>query len=285
MRYPLAAFILICVAGAGHAEEQSLVIDDASISLDFASVTRLAPEPPVTRFRFGGAAIEPRVKLGLNAIEDRSATYASAGFDASFGEVGIGRPRSILDNGPLPDGAPGVPQTLRPLAAEAALNETLGAGLRVAAKTGPVSFGTSYHSIEQSSLSVLGFAGRYDLDRLPVVDSIAVYGGAESDGDEQRFRLGTEMIRGITTAGVDVLRSNEDEGRTLSQIYLGLAVTSNVSLGVSGLRDTIDATDITDTRFGLGASIATDGGAFIRGGVDGFTSDDPAFGLSVGFEF
>ncbi|SMX22289.1 hypothetical protein [Boseongicola aestuarii] len=285
MRYPLAAFILICVAGSGHAEEQSLVIDDASISLDFASVSRLATDAPETSFRFGGAAVEPRVKLGLSANDDRRATYASAGFDASFGEVGIGRPRSILDNGPLPDGAPGVPQTLRPLAAEAALDERLGAGLRVSAKSGPVSFGTSLHSIEQSNISVLGFAGRYDVDRVPVIDKIAVYGGAESDGDEQRFRLGTEMTRGITTAGVDVLRSNEDQGRTLSQVYLGLALTSSVSLGVSGLRDTLDASDTTDTRFGLGASIATVGGAFIRGGVDGFTSDDPAFGLSVGFEF
>ena len=285
MRHCLAAFILICIAGPGLAEEQPITIDDTVISLGFTAPLTPEDDLSTSSYRFGGAVLEPRFRLSVSADEERRAAYASAGFDASFGEVRVGRPSSILDVGPLPDGAPGVPQTLRALADEAALNEILGAGVRVAARTGPVSFGTSFHSIEQSSASVLGFAGRYDLNTVPALDNIAVYGGAESDGDEQRFRLGTEMTRGITTAGVDVLRSNEDEGRTLSQVYLGLAVTSNVSLGVSGLRDTLDAADTTDTRFGLGASIATQGGAFIRGGVDGFTSDDPACGVSVGFEF
>jgi len=285
VRHCLAAFFIICIAGPGLAEEQGITLDDTAISLGFAAPFPQEDDTPPPRYRFGGAAVEPRFRLSVSADEERRAAYASAGFDASFGEVRIGRPSSILDVGPLPGGAPGVPQTLRALADEAALNETLGAGVRVAARTGPVSFGTSFHSIEQSGASVLGFAGRYDLNTVPALDNIAVYGGAESDGDEDRFRLGTEMTRGIATAGVDVLRSNEDEGRTLSQVYLGLAVTPNVSLGLSGLRDTLVASDTTDTRFGLGASIATEGGAFIRGGVDGVTSDDPAFGLSVGFEF
>ena len=150
---------------------------------------------------------------------------------------------------------------------------------------GAISFGTSYHTIEESSESVLGFAGRYDVNAVEALDNIAVFGGAESDGDEQRFRLGTEITRGITTAGLDLIRSNEDEGRTLSQVYIGLAVTPSVSLGLSGLRDTEEATDTTDTRFGLGASVATENGAFFRGPVDGITSDDPAFEVSVGFEF
>ncbi|MBT8458135.1 MAG: hypothetical protein KJN60_00515, partial [Boseongicola sp.] len=137
----------------------------------------------------------------------------------------------------------------------------------------------------ESGDTVLGFAGRYDVRAVNAIDNFAIFGGAESDGDEQRFRLGTEITRGITTAGVDLIRSSEDEGRTLSQVYIGLAVTPNVSLGVSGLRDALKATDTTETRFGLGASVSTESGGFFRGGVDGVTSDDPAFEVSVGFEF
>ena len=282
MRHPLAVAILICLSTPGFAESVDVTIEDPAIRLDFKANASVPDATLKTKYRFGGAIIEPHLRLGISTYDDRRAAYASAGFDLPFGEVDVGRPRSILDAGPLPTGAPGVPQTLRPLAAEAALNETLGAGLRIAATQGPVSFGTSFHSIEQSSLSILGVAGRYDLRQITAVDNAAVYGGAESDGDEQRFRLGTEMTRGIATAGVDLFRTSEDEGRTLSQVYLGLAVTPSVSLGISGLRDTLDA---TVTRFGLGASVATEGGAFFQGGVDGVTSEDPAFGLSVGFEF
>ncbi len=267
------------------AEGVEIVIKDPVMRLDFTPAELSAPAPDTSEFQFGGAVIEPRVRLGVSADEDRRATYASAGFSLPNGEFELGRPRSIMDVGPLPKGAPGVPKTLRPLADEAALDELLGAGLRIAGHKGKISFGTSLHTLEQSSLTVVGVAGRYDLTTLGKIDAIAVYGGAESDGDDQRFRLGTEMTRGIATAGVNLLKSNEDEGRTLSQIYVGVAVTPNVSFGLSGLRDTLDASDTTDTRFGLGASVATEGGAFFRGGVDGVTSKDPAFGLSVGFEF
>lgn len=285
MRHPLAAALLVYATGPGFAESVDLSIDNPEIQLNFA-IDQPTPESgPLGEYQFGGALVEPRVRLGVSADEDRRAAYASAGFDSDFGEIGLGRPRSILDVGPLPNGAPGVPASLRPLAAEAALNEELGAGLRLSGSRGAISFGTSYHTIEESSESVLGFAGRYDVNAVEALDNIALFGGAESDGDEQRFRLGTEITRGITTAGLDLIRSNEDEGRTLSQVYIGLAVTPSVSLGLSGLRDTEEATDTTDTRFGLGASVATENGAFFRGGVDGITSDDPAFEVSVGFEF
>lgn len=285
MRHPLAAAFLICLTGPGFAESIDLSVENPQIQLDFSTDPHTPKARTLSEYQFGGALVEPRVRLGISADEDRRAAYASAGFDTGFGEIGLGRPRSILDAGPLPSGAPGVPPSLRPLAAEAALNEELGAGLRVAGSRGAISFGTSYHTIEESSDAVVGVAGRFDVNALTALDNIALFGGAESSGDDQRFRLGTEVTRGITTAGVDLVRSNEDEGRTLSQVYIGLAVTPNVSLGVSGLRDTFDATDTTDTRFGLGASVATENGTFFRGGVDGVTSDDPAFEVSVGFEF
>mgnify|MGYP001815178572 CR=1 FL=1 len=285
MRLALAAAFWISLAAPGFAEDVDVSVDDTTISLGNISPLMIEKSQEPLDFSFADANIEPRFRLGIAADEDRQAAYASAGFDFSSAEIDLGRPPSILDAGPLPKGAPGVPQALRALVAEAALDEKLGAGFRIAGNQGNISFGTSYHAIEQSSLSVLGVAGRYDLNAFEGIDNVAVYGGAESDGEEQRFRLGTEITQGIATAGVDLLKSNEDQGRTLSQIYLGLAVTPNVSLGVSGLRDTLQSTDRTDTRLGLGASIATQGGAFIAGGVDGVTSDDPAFGLSVGFEF
>lgn len=285
MRYPLAAAFYLCVSGPGFAESLDLTLVDPEFQLNFAASQSTPKSVPSADYQFGGAVVEPRVRLGMSADEDRRAAYASAGFDSDFGEIGLGRPRSVLDVGPLPRGAPGVPPSLRPLAAEAALNENLGAGLRLTGSRGAISFGTSYHAIEDRSGSVLGFAGRYDVSTVAALDNIAVFGGAESDGEEQRFRFGTEATRGITTAGLDLVRSNEDQGRTLSQVYIGLAVTPGVSLGVSGLRDTLEATDTTDTRFGLGASVATQNGAFFRGGIDGVTSDDPAFEISVGFEF
>ena len=285
LRFAVAFAVLISSAGPSVSEGFRFVINDPAIRLDFIPQDLAKSVASASDCQLGGAGVEPHLRLGVNSDTGRRATYASAGFATSFAEIDIGRPRSILDTGPIPKGAPGVPKTIRPLADEAALNDLLGAGLRVAGRQGNVSFGSSIHTLEDSSLTLFGVAGRYDLAAIGVVDNVAVYGGAESGGDDQRFRLGTEVTQGIATAGVNLLKSNEDEGRTLSQIYLGLAVTPNVSLGLSGLRDTLEATSQTDTRFGLGASLAMEGGAYFRGGVDGITSEDPAFGLSVGFEF
>ena len=285
LRFAPAALISIC-----------LTAPSAALALD------LSFEAPKLRFTsedaFSDAAtqkssspenkeplVTTRVNFGFRFDEERRGSYASAGVEFPFGEFDLGRPRSILDAGPLPSGAPGVPLNLRPLADEAALNETLGPGVRVATRQGRVQLGTSIHTLEDSSLSIVGLAGRYDTEPVGAFDNVAVYGGAESDGQEEQYRLGTEITRGKATAGINVLRSNENEGRTLSQVYFGLAVNPSVSLGVSGQRDDDTASDSSETRFGLGASLATEGGTFVEGGVNGFTSEDPEFGVSVGFQF
>ena len=285
MRFAPAAIFSICLTVPGTASALDLSFEapvlkfaqdglfSEQATLEFSDTDEKAPE------------VMTRVNLGFRFDEERRGSYASAGIEFPFGEIDLGRPRSILDGGPLPSGAPGVPMNLRPLVDEAALNETLSAGVRLAARQGPVLLGTSVHTLEDSGLSIIGVAGRYDTSPIGALDNVAVYGGAETDGQEEQYRLGTEFTRGRATAGINVLRSNENEGRTLSQVYLGLSVNPSISLGVSGERDADVASDTTETRFGLGASLETDSGTFVEGGVNGFTNDDPEFGVSVGFQF
>ncbi len=240
-------------------------------------------------YQFGGAAVDGRFELGVSRDATREAHYASAGISLPFGTVDVGRPRSVFELGPLPDqarfGSIAARSSFRPLAAEAALDGTLSSGIRVVSENGGLQVGTSYHRLSATDDSVVGVAGRYDFDGPGNVDQITFYGGAESDGLDEHFLLGTEITRGSATAAVDLLRGSEDGGIRVSQISFGFAVNERVTLGISGFRELEEATDAEEMRLGLGASITSGTGAYLRGGIDGANSDDIAFDLAIGFQF
>ena len=56
-------------------------------------------------------------------------------------------------------------------------------------------------------------------------------------------------------------------------------------MGISGFREFEESTDAEELRLGLGASVTSETGAYIRGGIDGASSDDIAFDLAIGFQF
>ena len=240
-------------------------------------------------YQFGGAAIGGRFELGLSQDDTREAIYASAGISLPFGTVDVGRPRSVFEIGPLPDqvrfGSQAARASFRSLAAEAALDDTLSSGIRVTTSNGGLRIGSSYHRISATDEPIVGIAGRYDLDGPGDVGRIAFYGGAESDGLDEHFVLGTEITRGNATAAVDLLHGSEDGGIQVSQVSLGYAVNDILTLGISGFRELDEATDSEELRLGLGASLIYESGAYLRGGIDGADSDDIAFDLAIGFEF
>ena len=241
------------------------------------------------RFQLGGAAdLTARLDFGVTSDLSGDAGYASAGLGTRFGSIDFGRPRSILEVGPLPDparfSASTTRGTFRPLAAEIALEQGLGSGFRVQAETGGLQIGTSYHNVDETEDGVFGVAGRYDLAMGESVDAVTLYGGVESDGTIERYRLGTEVTLGRAVASVDLLRTGDD-GSAASQVSLGMAVTDALTLGVTGLRETEDSLSDPVSRLGIGATMSLETGTFLRGGFDTRTSDDYAIDLEIGFQF
>ncbi len=237
-------------------------------------------------FRFGGAALTGRIEIGVTNSGAREATYASAGLALPFGSIDVGRPRSIMDIGPMPARSRfAAEDALRPLAAEAALDHTLGGGVRIIGDHGGFQIGSSFHTLDGRDDDIVGIAGRFDLEDMQPADRIVVYGGLESDGRDERFRLGTEVSRGPTVATLDVVRASDDGGYSVGQISLGLAVNEALTLGVSGSQRFERVGENGDPRFGIGAEIDTGSGLFVSGGLDGASRDDYAVDLSVGFQF
>ena len=241
------------------------------------------------RFQLGGAAdLTARLDFGVTSEASGDAGYVSAGIGTAFGSIDVGLPRSILEMGPLPDparfNASTTRGTFRPLAAEIALNRGLTGGVRVLAERGPVQLGTSYHGVDEDEDGVLGFAGRYDIAFGEDADVVSLYGGVESDGEIERYRLGTEVSLGRTIAAVDLLRTGDD-GASASQISLGLAVTEAVTLGVTGMRESESSLSDPVSRVGVGASLSLETGTFLRGGIDTRSRDDYAIDLEIGFQF
>ena len=118
----------------------------------------------------------------------------------------------------------------------------------------------------------------------PNADALTLYGGVESDGTVERYRLGTEVTLGRAIASVDLLRTGDD-GASASQVSIGLAVTDALTLGVTGLRESDGALADPVSRVGVGASVSLETGTFLRGGIDTRTSDDYAIDPEIGFQF
>ena len=287
MRLALALYLTL--SGTIVTAESPQIEGEFRFGHDAASNRIVSEFSSLATYRFGGAAMQGRFELGISRDDNREAYYASAGISLPYGTVDVGRPRSVLEIGPLPEqvrfGSIATRAQFRPLASEAALNATLGTGIRITGENGGLQVGTSYHRLSTASDSVIGIAGRYDLGGPGSLGRIAFYGGAESDGLDESFLLGTEISRGSAIAAVDLLQRSENGGILVSQISVGYAVNDRLTLGVSGFREFEEATDDEELRLGLGASVTSENGAYLRGGIDGASRDDIAFDLAIGFQF
>lgn len=278
------AFLAFCLLAAPASAEAP--VGFPVLQLHFSDNLQAEPAAEMSEHEPGPFSPTRRFALGFDSQGDRQATYASAGVGFEFGSLDVGRPRSVLEIG-LVAPRPGSDNGLRPLASEAALDERLGPGLVLNAGTGTFSLGTSFHRTDEvDDISILGLAGRLDLPTPAGLDRVAVYGGAETDGSTDRLRLGTEVSRGRAVVGLDMLRDNGEDGYSLGQVYVGVTPTPEITLGISGARQfSSEVTDEDATRFGLGASYNTGDGAFVRGGIADAAGEEPAFDLSVGFQF
>lgn len=242
-----------------------------------------------TTFKIGGAAeLAGRLELGQTEFDNSTATYASAGLNFRRTSVDIGIPRSVFEVGPLRDrpqfNASAARQTFRPLAAEAAFEGSLGPGIRILTEAGGLRLGTSIHQLRTSGDDVLGLVGNYDASEFPGLAGVSIYGGAETDGTDERFRLGTEIARGRTYAAFDHIRSR-DEGLSVSQVSVGLSLSDSWMVGVAGSRELTETNPIATNRFGIGAAFTASSGTYLRGGLDRSENEDVAFDVEIGFEF
>lgn len=108
--------------------------------------------------------------------------------------------------------------------------------------------------------------------------------GEGQDDGRDAFELGTYLSRGAARAGVSVTFLEEDEEVTRSEVFLDYALTEQLSVGISGIMNDLDGST-TVPQIGLSAEFATEGGAYLQGGVADAPELDPVFGLSVGFRF
>ncbi|MDD9922218.1 MAG: hypothetical protein OXQ92_08080 [Boseongicola sp.] len=283
MRFAVCAFIAltisVSVASAASTQVRLAFGDDG---------TREATAR--TTFQLGGAALfSGQIEIGVLENTENTATYASAGLTFGPASVDVGRPRSVLDIPRLAMGSGIAPNTRRArfqtLAGGAALDGELGAGVRLLTESGPFRIGTSIHGHRTTDEAIVGVVGEYSFDTLLGLAEITVYGGAETDGAEERYRLGTAWTRGRATASVDLLSDGQPDGVSVSQLAVSVDLTQAFRLGVSGTREDTSGVSDPTNRLGIGAEFSTEQGVYLRGGLDGADSDDMAFDVSIGFEF
>lgn len=117
----------------------------------------------------------------------------------------------------------------------------------------------------------------------PGIDALSIFGGSETSVAGDVYHLGGEASRGPATAGVGVALAEGDPANATSRIYLDLAVSETVTLGVSGLL--ASEVDGISGRVGVGAAWTGDNGSFLSGGVSATEEVDAVFDMSVGLRF
>ena len=233
------------------------------------------PGPEAVSFGFG-------LDIAQSEASDRG--YAAIGLSFEFGEISFGRPRSALDDPRF--SAPGLSvASERSLVSAAAASNDLGPGVQFRGAIEGLSVTSSWHRRTSDETDLVAVTGRYDYQGLPQTDTVAFYGGAETDGTEDVFRLGTSVTRGRATAGLDVTREGGADASRVSQLYIGLEVGERLLLGIAGARRTQASGDADPAQYGVGAEFNAGNGRVLSGGVTDLTGDDPTFGFSVGFQF
>lgn len=112
-----------------------------------------------------------------------------------------------------------------------------------------------------------------------------IFMGEGLDEGREAVELGTYLSRGQARAGVSVTILEQDEELARSEVFVDYSVTENFSVGISGIFNELETANDTVPQIGLSAEYATEGGAFLQGGVADAPELDPVFGLSVGFRF
>ncbi|MEO0915475.1 MAG: hypothetical protein AAFY31_00575 [Pseudomonadota bacterium] len=105
------------------------------------------------------------------------------------------------------------------------------------------------------------------------------------DGGRDALEVGTFLRRGQARAGVSVTYLEDEADLARSELFVDYAITEQLSVGLSGILNAeLDDRDPV-RQLGVNAEFATEGGAFVQGGVAGAVDYDPVIGVSVGLRF
>ncbi|MEM7718538.1 MAG: hypothetical protein AAF222_04985 [Pseudomonadota bacterium] len=97
--------------------------------------------------------------------------------------------------------------------------------------------------------------------------------------------MGTFLSRGQARAGVSVTYLENEANLARSELFVDYAITKQLSVGLSGILNAEPGDTDPVRQLGVNAEYATEGGAFVQGGVAGAVDYDPVIGLSIGLRF
>ncbi len=109
--------------------------------------------------------------------------------------------------------------------------------------------------------------------------------GEGLDSGRDAVEMGTFLSSGAARAGFSVTYLEKEEEVSRSEVFLGYSVTERFSVGLSGILNAQIEPNETVPQLGLSAEYATEGGAFLQGGVADASEYDPVIGMSIGLRF
>jgi hypothetical protein len=114
---------------------------------------------------------------------------------------------------------------------------------------------------------------------------LTIFAGEDIEAGRDTLRLGTALTQGNTTTGFS-LTYREDTAPARSEVFIDVAITEALSLGVSGILST-DSAGVEDAvkSIGLSAAYTMKDGTFLQGGIADANETDPVFGVSMGLRF
>ena len=112
-----------------------------------------------------------------------------------------------------------------------------------------------------------------------------IFLGEGLDGGRDAVEMGTFLSSGAARAGFSVTYLEHEEEVSRSEVFLDYSVTDRFSVGLSGILNAQIEENETVPQLGLSAEYATEGGAFLQGGVANASHYDPVIGMSIGLRF
>lgn len=228
---------------------------------------------------------KPEFTLRSQGTETARADYAAMSVGIGAIKLSFGRPASALDDRLFLGSGLSLAQS-RSRAGEAAARDQLGAGILVqGAFDMGLSISTSVHEGLEDEENFVAVTGRYVAPDIEPIGIIAVYGGAENNGEADVYRLGSSLTRGVASAGVDFTAEESPSQRRVTGIYVGLDVTETFSFAVSREVERNRDGEELPPRLGLGAAYSIGERQVLSGAIGDMTGDTPTFGLMLGLEF
>ena len=121
--------------------------------------------------------------------------------------------------------------------------------------------------------------------REALLGGATLFVGEASSNGRDAVEMGTFLTNGTARAGVSVTYIERDASVSRSEVFLDYALTDQFSVGLYGILNSELDEDEAVPQLGLSAEYATEGGAFLLGGVADAADYNPVIGLSIGLRF